>query len=130
VPDRCERLDAVSLDDLAWRSLGLPVDMAFFVRDAASGRMRAFYPSPAGATESQLELQTWEELEAANPALAGGAPEVEAVLVNRTGGRNEALAVPAQRAQEPAAVHVRRRLSRGVRARGHRPLRDRHGMPL
>ena len=83
----------MSLDDLAWRSLGLPVDMAFFVRDAASGRMRAFYPSPAGATESQLELQTWEELEAANPALAGGAPEVEAVLVNRTGGRNEAFLV-------------------------------------
>jgi hypothetical protein len=44
------------LDDLAWRALRIPVEMAFFVRSGESGRVTAFYPSPAGATESLLEL--------------------------------------------------------------------------
>lgn len=93
VPDRRVRLDDLRLDDLAWRSLGLPVEMAFFVRDHESGRMRAFYPSPAGATESELELEAWGEIEAENPQLAGTEPEVEALLVNRTGEAPRAFLV-------------------------------------
>jgi hypothetical protein len=43
----------------------------------------AFYPSPAGATESLLPLNTWSDLVGANPVLGEMEPDVEALLVNR-----------------------------------------------
>lgn len=93
IPDRCVALDGLKLDDLAWRALGIPVEMAFFVRHGKTDRVQAFYPSPAGATESQLGLDAWQELEAANPTLAQIEPDVEALLVNRTRGGTEAFVV-------------------------------------
>jgi hypothetical protein len=56
------------------------------VPDPAAGGpgVRAYYPSPLGPTESQLKLSAWRDLQDANPALAAMAPEVEALLVNRT----------------------------------------------
>ncbi len=45
--------------------------------------MVACYPSPAGATESLLDLETWDEIRRENPVLASLAPDVEALLVNR-----------------------------------------------
>src|SRR5262249_5046801 len=53
----------------------------FFFINAELGRVAAFYPSPAGATESLLPLDTWAEVVAANPALAVLQPDVEALLV-------------------------------------------------
>ena len=47
--------------------------------------MVGHYPSPAGATESALPLDAWEEFVAENPPLRNLQPDVEAVLVNRTG---------------------------------------------
>ena len=38
----------------------------------------AFYPSPAGTTECELDLGAWEELVAANPVLEGLEPDAEA----------------------------------------------------
>lgn len=93
IPERRMRLADVTLDDLAWRALGIPVDMAFFVREGGTGRVRAFYPSPAGATESQLPLDAWEEIDAPNSALAQLEPDVEALLVNRTGGTTQTFIV-------------------------------------
>lgn len=93
IPERCLILDRVLLDDLGWRALGVPVEMAFFIREARSDRVRAFYPSPAGATESQLPLESWDEFEAANPALAEIESDVEALLVDRTGGMTHAFIV-------------------------------------
>jgi hypothetical protein len=45
-------------------------------------------------TESLLELDAWEEIEADNPVLAGLEPDVEALLVNRSRGRRQAFVVP------------------------------------
>ena len=45
--------------------------------------MLAFYPSPAGATESGLPLEIWDELVTANPVLGTLEPDVEALLVRR-----------------------------------------------
>jgi Family of unknown function (DUF5947) len=104
IPERCVVLPGVALDDLAWRALGIPVEMAFFVRDGRTHRPRAFYPSPAGTTESQLPLDAWAEIEAANPALAQLEPEVEALLVNRTGGVTEAFVVGLDRCYRLVAV--------------------------
>jgi hypothetical protein len=94
VGDRRLRIDDLELDDAAWDELRLPVDMAFFFRNSAAGRVQAFYPSPMGPTESLLELDAWAELEQANPVLSTLAPDVEALLVNRVRGARGHWIVP------------------------------------
>jgi Family of unknown function (DUF5947) len=94
VPDRRLRLEDFALDDVMWAELRLPVDLAFFLHDSEAGRARAYYPGPMGATESLLPLEAWAELEAANPVLATLAPDVEALLVDRTHGSQRHLVVP------------------------------------
>jgi hypothetical protein len=68
-----------------WEALDIPIGLAFFLRNSATGRTNAFYPSPAGATESELAFGAWEALAAAVPRLGTLAPDVEALLVRRTG---------------------------------------------
>jgi hypothetical protein len=94
VPDRRLRIDGFDLDDVRWENLRIPVDIAFFFHHSGEGRMVAFYPSPAGATESLLELDTWEELERANPLLRSLEPDVESLLVNRARGARQHFLVP------------------------------------
>jgi hypothetical protein len=59
--------------------------MAFFFHSSPVGRMVAMYPSPAGATESLLSLEAWNEIAHENPHLEKMEPDVEALLVNRIG---------------------------------------------
>jgi hypothetical protein len=94
VPDRRVNLAGFELSDEAWEALSIPVDMAFFFRSAAEGRVMAYYPSPAGPTESLLGLDAWSELEAANPVLGEMDPDVEALLVNRARGARQHFLVP------------------------------------
>ena len=47
-----------------------------------------------GPTESLLKLETWQELEEANPVLKEMVHDVEALLVNRTRGVREHFLVP------------------------------------
>lgn len=94
VPDRRLRLTEFQLDDVSWAELRIPVDMAFLFHDSNAGRVVAYYPSPAGPTESLLELDAWEELEQANPVLATLEPDVEALLVNRARGARQHFVVP------------------------------------
>jgi hypothetical protein len=85
VPRRIQRLVGFQMSDLQWEALMLPINLAFFYRDSAARRMLAMYPSPAGATESLLSLESWEEIAAQNRALQRMEPDVEALLVNRIG---------------------------------------------
>ncbi len=94
VPERRLLLGGFRLDDAGWAALQLPVELAFFFRSTPAGRVVALYPSPLGATESQLELDAWEELERSNPVLRELEPDVEALLVNRAGGAREHFLVP------------------------------------
>jgi Family of unknown function (DUF5947) len=94
VPTRRRRLDDFVLDDARWGRLRIPVDMAFFFRNTEAERVSAFYPSPAGPTESLLELEAWAELEADNPVLAHMEPDVEALLVSRAREMREHWLVP------------------------------------
>jgi hypothetical protein len=64
---------------------------------SATNNPVAFYPSPAGATESLLGLEAWAQLVADNPVLAELEPDVEALLVNRTKGYCEYYRVPIDR---------------------------------
>jgi len=89
VPRRIQRLVSFRMTDLQWDALMLPINLAFFYRDSTAGRVLAMYPSPAGATESLLSLESWEEIAAQNTALERMEPDVEALLVNRIGLRQE-----------------------------------------
>jgi hypothetical protein len=99
VPRRIRLLADFHLDDGQWDSLLIPINMAFFFQSTPRGRAVALYPSPAGATESLLELEAWNEIVAQNSILQTLEPDVEALLVNRIGrfgghGPTAAGAVP------------------------------------
>jgi hypothetical protein len=53
------------------------------MESSVAGCVVALYPSPAGATESELHFSTWSRLVALNPVLAGLEPDVEGLIVNR-----------------------------------------------
>jgi hypothetical protein len=94
VPDRAERL-ALDLEGEDWASLGLPVDIAFFLRSGE--RTLALYPSPAGPVESLLPLDSWQSLVAKNPVLGKLEADVEALLVDRRRGARETWRVSIDR---------------------------------
>ncbi len=94
VPDRYRYEPAFALTDGQWEELQIPVDMAFFLVNSALERVVAFYPSPAGATESQLPLATWRAVAGANPLAAELEPDVEALLVRRREGGYECYLAP------------------------------------
>jgi hypothetical protein len=87
VLSRIRFLPDFQLTDAQWDSLLVPINMAFFFASSASGRMIAMYPSPAGATESLLPLETWDQIVAENAELRSMEADVEALLVNRLGAR-------------------------------------------
>jgi hypothetical protein len=94
VPDRCRYVEDFSLPDTLWARLAIPVELAFMFHNSLTGRVVAFYPSPAGATESLLELTTWDDIAAANPVLDTMEPDVEALLVNRAHEASDHWLVP------------------------------------
>jgi hypothetical protein len=81
VPDRYLRFPDFALDRREWGSLQIPVGLAFFFHNSALGQTVAFYPGPAGATESELDLEIWNTITAADPRLSMAANDVEALLV-------------------------------------------------
>jgi hypothetical protein len=89
VPRRVRHLTDFRLTDEAWERLQLPIDLAFFLHSTPAGRVVAFYPSPAGATESLVAAEAWQELVEENPILRDLEPDVEALLVNRVCGARE-----------------------------------------
>ncbi len=97
VPDGARLLADFHMTDAEWDALRLPIDMAFLFHSTPEGRPVALYPGPAGATESLLHLEAWEQLVASNPALADLEPDVEALLVNRIAGAREYYRVPIDR---------------------------------
>jgi Family of unknown function (DUF5947) len=82
-PRRVLSLADFRLTDGQWESLMVPINMAFFYRSTPDARVVALYPSPAGATESLLPLETWKDIEDSNPVLREMEADVEALLVDR-----------------------------------------------
>jgi len=85
VPRRTRFLPRFQISEAQWDGLMIPIELAFFFRDGSSGKVSAFYPGPAGATESLLSLEAWDEIEQENPALREMEPDVEALIANRVG---------------------------------------------
>ncbi len=85
IPRRIRALTDFHMTDSQWDGLMMPINMAFFFHSTPQGRVIALYPSPAGATESLLSFDTWDEIVLENPALQDMEADVEALLVNRIG---------------------------------------------
>jgi hypothetical protein len=100
VPRRVRALPDFRLSDAQWERLLIPIDLAFFSHSSQTGKVAALYPSPAGATESLLELEAWDDLVRDNPVLKELQPDVEALLVNRVGGAREYYLAPIDRCYE------------------------------
>lgn len=81
VPDRYLAFPNFALDRRAWEALQIPVGVAFFFTNSALGRTVAFYPGPAGACESQLDLDAWNAVSGADARVGLLADDVEALLV-------------------------------------------------
>jgi hypothetical protein len=78
-------LSGFEMSDGQWETLLIPINLAFFFGSSIDDRVIALYPSPAGAVESLLPLETWNEIAASNQALSHLRPDIEALLVNRVG---------------------------------------------
>ena len=113
VPDRYLSFGDFRLSPEQWDSLQVPVSIAFFFINSALDRVAAFYPGPAGATESLLALDAWQTVVDGNPALTTLQPDVEALLVRAqsNSGGAECYLVPIDACYE--LVGQLRRLWRG-----------------
>jgi hypothetical protein len=85
VSRRALRLADFEMDDAQWDALLIPINMAFFFRSRLENRVVALYPSPAGAVESLLPMEAWQQIEQSHAALLQLKPDIEAFLVNRVG---------------------------------------------
>ena len=92
VPRRVQFLADFHLTDAQWDGLMVPIEMAFFFKSTPHGKVIALYPSPAGPTESLLSLETWVDIEQANPVLKTMEADVTALLVNRVGHNRGSVA--------------------------------------
>ncbi len=69
-------------DDL-WAGFQIPIGLAFFMQSTVTNCVVAMYPSPAGATESELHFESWSRMCELNPVLSNLEPDIEGLIVNR-----------------------------------------------
>ena len=94
IPRESKLLLNFHLSDALWDELLIPINMAFFFFSSRENKFIALYPSPAGATESLLRLDSWNNVIQQNPALQQIKSDVEALLVNRIPKEAEYFLVP------------------------------------
>jgi hypothetical protein len=94
VPERYLTDPAHPIAAADWDLLQIPAMPAFLFENGELGRVIACYPSPAGATESLLDLDGWTRLRETYPLLREPAADVEAVYVTRPDAGLEAYLVP------------------------------------
>jgi hypothetical protein len=76
-------LPELQLPDEVWAGFGIPIGLAFFMRSTVTECVVAMYPSPAGATESELHFESWSRMTELNPVLDDLEPDIEGLIVNR-----------------------------------------------
>jgi hypothetical protein len=86
-------------DDL-WASFQIPIGLAFFMESTVTACVVAMYPSPAGATESELHFESWSRMVSLNPVLTDLEPDIEGLIVNRMAEPHEYLIAPIDRCYE------------------------------
>lgn len=103
VPDRYLHFPELELSPGLWDDLQIPVGLVFMFDNSTLGRTVAFYPGPAGATESELPLGAWDDVVSTYPVLGIARPDVEALLLRapaRDRGEIECFLVPIDRCYE------------------------------
>jgi hypothetical protein len=90
-------LDDFRLPEAIWAQFRIPIGLAFFMHSSVTDCVVAMYPSPAGATESELHFETWNGLVALNPVLATLEADAEALIVNRMSEPREFAIAPIDR---------------------------------
>jgi hypothetical protein len=80
VPDRYLSFPDFALGRKEWDALQIPVGFAFLFHNSGLDRTAAFYPGPAGATESELDMAAWATV-TRDPRVGLLADDVEALLV-------------------------------------------------
>jgi hypothetical protein len=103
VPDRYLAFPGFALDRRTWEVLQIPVGLAFFFRNSALDRTVAFYPGPAGATESELDLEAWTAISDADPRVGLLADDVEALLVRVSNDAEDGDAPQGKSESDPAS---------------------------
>ena len=76
-------LPDLQLPNDLWAGFQIPIGLAFFMRSTVTECVVAMYPSPAGATESELHFESWGRMIELNPVLRDMEPDVEGLVVNR-----------------------------------------------
>jgi hypothetical protein len=76
-------LPDLELPDDVWAGFQIPIGLAFFMESTVTECIVAMYPSPAGATESELHFESWSRMRELNPVLDGMEPDIEGLIVNR-----------------------------------------------
>jgi hypothetical protein len=87
-------LDDFECSEQTWAAFAIPIGLAFFMRSTVTDSMVAFYPSPAGATESELPMEAWKPLVRDNAVLTQLEADAEALVVNRLADPPEYAIVP------------------------------------
>ncbi|MGA9856702.1 MAG: DUF5947 family protein [Solirubrobacteraceae bacterium] len=83
VGNRTVWLGDLDLPDDVWANFQIPIGLAFFMYSTSTECVVAMYPSPGGATESELHFESWARMTELNPALADLEPDIEGLIVNR-----------------------------------------------
>ena len=105
VPEEWRRVDDVAISQGQWDSLQFPVDLAFLFRQTGADAFMAYYPGPGGATESLLDLASWDDVMTTNPVLQQVQTDVEAILLRRMkGGVFHTYLVPIDRCYELVGI--------------------------
>jgi len=73
----------LDVPDDVWASFQIPIGLAFFMESSVAGCVVALYPSPGGATESELHFSSWSRMLELNPVLVELEPDIEGLIVNR-----------------------------------------------
>lgn len=89
-------LDDITFPDELWARFRIPIGLAFFLKGEEG--IAAFYPSPAGATESELDLGVWDALTVLNPTLEDLERESEALIVDRLSDPSRYVIAPTDEA--------------------------------
>jgi hypothetical protein len=76
-------LPGLELPEEVWASFQIPIGLAFFMESTIAGCVVALYPSPGGATESELHFSSWSRMIELNPILAELEADIEGLIVNR-----------------------------------------------
>jgi hypothetical protein len=83
VGNRTLWLPDLNVPDDLWASFQIPIGLAFFMQSTVTACVVAMYPSPAGATESELHFDSWQRMRQLNPVLDNLEPDIEGLIANR-----------------------------------------------